>query len=275
VAKARWLLVLLVGGALAVAITLLTGDPVPVETVQELEPEDLQLLSFDPQTASAILIQHQDGSQLHLRRRPVPAAMAGDDAGTAVSPRAAHDDGIPAALDNGSGLLAEWELAAPEPARVNSRLVSEAVLALSDLRAYRRVESQDEIIEAADFGLDPPRARLEIRLEPAKDLGLEQGLEQDLELNLTQDPDPAQVTEQELDQDQSALDLQVLTLWIGQPTPVMVGDHPTYYVQVPGQEGVFAAGGPGLALVDAAPEDLMPAPDLLDGDVPAQGHVHD
>jgi len=228
VAKARWLLVLLVGGTLAVLLTLIPGrEAVPVETAQEAEAGDLQLLSFDPWAVTAIVIHHRDGSTLRLRRIAPPSSAG---AGPDPQPDAAGDG-------DGTGAV-EWELAEPVTAPADSARVTAAVLALADLRAYRRIDADDEEVDLGAFGLDPPRMRVEVRLEaPA--------------------PAPGPV------------------LLVGEPTPIVIGDHPTWYVQVPGRDDVFAAGGPGLALVDATAADLLPQPASLDGDAPAQGDVHD
>lgn len=219
--KARWLLVLLVVGALAVALTFIAGEPAPVETVQEPEPPDLQLVAFDPWAATAIVVEDETGVRLRLVRTALPGSPAASSAQDAAA------DELP---------LAPWELAAPISAPADSVRITEAVLALSDLRAFRRIDTPDEDIDAATFGLDPPRLRLQIHLE--------------------------------------APDAGPIVLLIGEQTPVMVGDYPTYYVRLPGRDEVFAAGGPGLALADATPQDLLPQASLED-DAPADGDVHD
>lgn len=219
--KARWLLVLLVVGALAVALKFVASEPAPVETVQESKPPDLQLVAFDPWAAAAIVVEDETGVRLRLVRTAPPESRAATPAQDAAADELA---------------LAAWELAAPITAPADSLRVAEALLALSDLRAFRRLDTADEDIDAAAFGLDPPRLRLEIHLD--------------------------------------APDAGPIVLLIGEPTPVMVGDYPTYYVRLPGSDEVFAAGGPGLALADAAPQDLMPRASL-ENDAPADGDVHD
>jgi len=64
VSKARWLLVLLVVGALAVALKFVASEPAPVETVQESKPPDLQLVAFDPWAAAAIVVEDETGVRL-------------------------------------------------------------------------------------------------------------------------------------------------------------------------------------------------------------------
>lgn len=220
--KARWLLVLLVVGALAVALKFVTGNPTPMETVQEVEPTDLQLLAFDPRAAAVIVVADEEGVRLRLVRTAAPAEVS-----DAAAPAGAAADELPPV---------QWELAEPEAAFADSVRVAEAVLALSDLRAFRRIDTAEDDIDAGAFGLDPPRLRLEIHLDPPVE--------------------------------------SPLVLLIGEPTPVMVGDYPTYYVGLPGRDGVFAAGGPGLALAAAVREGHLPVPSLKD-DASTDGNVHD
>lgn|GEM_PF-4482355 len=238
-ARGRWLLVLLVGGVLAVVLTLLSRDPAPVETVHQSAPPDLQLISFDPQAVAGIVIRRHDGLELQLWRRPEPPSDPDDASETGIPDLARRFEGDmdPGMMEDPESVRMEWELTAPWTAGVDSDLVTAAVLELAELRAYRRVGLDAEDIDVADFGLDPPRVQLEIHLQPSAGAAL--------------------------------------VLWVGAPTPVMVGDHPTYYVQLPGQEEVFVAGGSGLALVDAAPEDLLPRPEASPDAAPAAAPVQD
>lgn len=224
--NARWLLVLLIAGALAVAAKFMAGSPVSTEALQEVAPPDLHLLSFDARDAAEIVVEDEDGVRLHLVRTGAPVRPE------TTSP--SHDDGAQM-RDPIAGI--GWELAVPSGAPLDEGRIAEAVLSLADLRAFRRVEIDEEDADPSAFGLEPPRRRLVIRLDGPEARPLE--------------------------------------LWVGEATPVMVGDYPTYYVRLPNRDDVFAAGGPGLALVGAAPEDLLLPPASLEDDVPAQGDVHD
>ncbi|HEY8417069.1 MAG TPA: hypothetical protein VIK93_03415, partial [Limnochordales bacterium] len=111
-AKGRWLLVLLVGGVLAVVLTLVSRDPVPVETVHQKVPPDLQLISFDPQAVAGIVVRRHDGLELQLRRRPDPAPPPDDVSETHLPDllQMVEGDVDLAALEGYERVHMEWEL---------------------------------------------------------------------------------------------------------------------------------------------------------------------
>lgn len=121
-----------------------------------------------------------------------------------------------------------WRLVEPMSASANDEIVTNAVLDLSAFHAFRSIELDDETMDVSTFGLDPPLATMEIRLGSTGS---------------------------------SAGEELAKLIFIGETTPVVVGEHATYYVQLPGDGHVYAAGGPALSLIK------LPFESLIDDDV--------
>ncbi|MBO8140590.1 MAG: DUF4340 domain-containing protein [Firmicutes bacterium] len=222
--RARWLLLILVSGALAVALVVMSRERMPTQAIHEPDPQDLQLLAFDAKDAVEIIIERNDGLAARIRRRPA------DGATSEPASDAREESGF------------DWEQVQPEGSVADRDLIQAAVSALSDLRAYRRIdpiEALGEGVNPAAFGLDPPRIRLTVLLAGPQGSFAE------------------------------------AVLLVGEATPVVIGDFPTYYVRLPGSEDIYAAGGPGLALIDLLPESVLEHDTSLDADAAAHRDIHD
>lgn len=133
-----------------------------------------------------------------------------------------------------------WSLTEPFLATADGDLVMNAISGLASLHAFRYIDPDDADIDIAAFGLNPPLATVSIRLIP-----------------------------EEIDTPPAAY-----VILVGEATPVVVGEYETYYVQLPGSDDVYVAGGPAFSLINVPAESLslvLPG----DADSPADGGDED